>query len=158
MKVSKNTVVVMNYVLRDKETGDIIDRSEDHGEPIAFLVGAENIIPGLEERMIGMEEGEKKTIEVPHSEAYGEWDEQLVQKVPREYFKDINLVKGMPIQAQTEDGHIIEMVVIDFDDNEVTVDMNHPLAGRDLIFDVEIVKVREATQEEIEHGHVHYHS
>ena len=155
MKVAKNTVVVMNYVLKDKETGDIIDRSDFHQEPIVFLVGANNIIPGLEERMIGMEEGEKKTIEVPSKEAYGEWDENLVQKVPREYFKDIHLEKGMPIQAQTEDGHILDMVVIDFDDNEVTVDMNHPLAGRDLVFEIEIVQVREATEEEIEHGHVH---
>ncbi len=157
MKVAKDTVVVMNYVLKDKETGDVIDRSDFHGEPIAFLVGANNIIPGLEERMIGMEEGEKKTIEVPSKEAYGEWDENLVQKVPREYFKNIpHLEKGMPIQGQTEDGHILEMVIIDFDENEVTVDMNHPLAGRDLVFEIEVVKVREATEEEIEHGHVHH--
>ena len=156
MKVEKDTVVVMNYVLKDKETGDIIDKSEYHGEPIAFLVGAKNIIPGLEGRMIGMEEGEKKTIDVPSSEAYGDWDENLVQRIPREYFKNIpNIEKGMPIQGQTEDGQVIEMVIIDFDDNEVTVDMNHPLAGRDLVFEVEVVKVREATEEEIAHGHVH---
>lgn len=155
MKVAKDTVVTMNYVLRDKESGEIIDKSDFHQEPIAFLVGANNIISGLEERMLGMEEGEKKTIEVPSKEAYGEWDENLIQQVPREYFKDIPLEKGLPIQGQTEDGQIIDMVIIDFDDKEVTVDMNHPLAGRDLIFEVEVIKIRAATQEEIEHRHVH---
>lgn len=156
MKVSKDTVVVMSYVLKDKETGDVIDKSEFHGGPFAFLVGANNIISGLENRMMGMEEGEKREIEVPSEEAYGKWDENLVQKIPREYFNNIpNLEKGMPIQAQTDDGQIIEMVILDFDDREVTVDMNHPLAGRDLLFEVEVIKVRKATDEEIEHGHVH---
>ncbi len=156
MKVAKNTVVLMNYVIKDKETGEILDKSEDHGEPIPFLVGAENIIPGLEKQLIGLKEGERKIIEVPRNEAYGDRDEQLVQKVPREYFKDINLEKGMHLQAQTEDGHVIELIVVDFDENEVTIDMNHPLAGHDLIFEVEILKIREATPEEIEHGHAHH--
>lgn len=156
MKVAKNTVVLMNYVIKDKDTGEILDKNVDHGEPMPFLVGAGNIIPGLEKELIGLKEGEKKIIEVPRSEAYGDRDEQLVQKVPREYFKDISLEKGLHLQAQTEDGHVIELIVVDFDENEVTIDMNHPLAGHDLIFEVEILKVREATPEEIEHGHAHH--
>ncbi|RUM48319.1 MAG: peptidylprolyl isomerase [Hydrogenothermus sp.] len=154
-EVQNNTVVTFNYTLRDKETGEIIDSSQFHGEPLTILAGKGEIIPGLEKQMMGMKTGESKTIEVPASEAYGEKDESLIQKAPREYFQGVELQKGMPLQAQTPEGQIINMVVVDFDENEVTVDMNHPLAGKDLVFDIEIVNVREATPEEILHGHAH---
>ncbi len=154
-KVEKNKVVKFHYTLKDKETGEILDSSQQYGEPLSVLIGANNIIPGLERQMEGMEVGEKKTIEVKAEEAYGSKDENLIQKVPREYFQGIELQKGMPLQAQTPDGQIINLIVIDFNDNEVIVDMNHPLAGKDLVFDVEIVDVRDATLEEIKHGHAH---
>ncbi|HIE58526.1 MAG TPA: peptidylprolyl isomerase [Persephonella sp.] len=154
-EVQNNTVVTFNYTLKDKETGEIIDSSQFHGEPLTILAGKGEIIPGLEKQMMGMKTGESKTIEVPASEAYGEKDESLIQKAPREYFQGVELQKGMPLQAQTPEGQIINMVVVDFDENEVTVDMNHPLAGKDLVFDIEIVNVREATPEEILHGHAH---
>ena len=154
-EVQNNKVVTFKYVLRDKETGEIIDSSEMHGQPLTILVGSGEIIPGLEKQMIGMKEGEKKTIEVKAAEAYGEKDPNLIQKVPREYFQNIELQKGMPLQAQTPEGQIINMIVVDFNDNEVTVDMNHPLAGKDLVFDIEVEKVRDATPEELEHGHAH---
>ncbi len=154
-EVQKGKVVTFKYVLRDKETGEVIDSSEMHGQPLTILVGSGEIIPGLENQMIGMKEGEKKTIEVKAAEAYGEKDPNLVQKAPREYFQNIELQKGMPLQAQTPEGQIINMIVVDFNDNEVTVDMNHPLAGKDLVFDIEVEKVRDATPEELEHGHAH---
>jgi FKBP-type peptidyl-prolyl cis-trans isomerase SlyD len=154
-EVQNNTVVTFNYTLKDKETGEVIDASQFHGEPLTVLIGKGEIIPGLEKQMIGMKVGENKTIEVPASEAYGEKDESLIQKAPREYFQGVELQKGMPLQAQTPEGQIINMVVVDFDDNEVVVDMNHPLAGKDLVFDIEVVNVREATPEEILHGHAH---
>ena len=154
-KVEKNKVVTFHYTLKDKETGEVLDSSQYHGEPLKVLIGANNIIPGLERQMEGMEVGEKKTIEVKAEEAYGQKDESLIQKVPREYFQGIELQKGMPLQAQTPDGQIINLIVVDFNDNEVIVDMNHPLAGKDLVFDVEIVDVRDATLEEISHGHAH---
>lgn len=154
-EVSKNTVVSFNYTLKDKETDQVLDSSQMHGQPLTILAGKGEIIPGLEERMMGMKVGETKEIEVPAAEAYGEKDESLIQKVPREYFNDIPLEKGMPLQAQTPEGQIINMVVVDFDDNEVTVDMNHPLAGKDLVFEIEVVNVREATPDEILHGHAH---
>ena len=154
-EVQNNTIVTFNYTLKDKETGEIIDSSQFHGEPLTILAGKGEIIPGLEKQMMGMKTGESKTIEVPASEAYGEKDESLIQKAPREYFQGVELQKGMPLQAQTPEGQIINMVVVDFDENEVTVDMNHPLAGKDLVFDIEIVNVREATPEEILHGHAH---
>ncbi len=155
MEVSENKVVTFHYTLKDKETGEVLDSSQQYGQPLTFLVGKGEIISGLEERMKGMKEGEKKTIEVPASEAYGEKDPNLVQKAPREYFQGVQLEKGMPLQAQTPEGQIINMVVLDFDDQTVTVDLNHPLAGKDLVFDVEVVSIREATPEEILHGHAH---
>ncbi|NPA13356.1 MAG: peptidylprolyl isomerase [Aquificae bacterium] len=155
MKATNNKVVTFHYTLKDKETGEVLDSSQQHGQPLTVLFGANNIIPGLESRMEGMEVGEKKTIEVPAAEAYGEKDPQLIQKVPREYFQGIELQKGMPLQAQTPDGQIINMTVVDFNDQEVTVDMNHPLAGKDLVFEVEVVNVRDASLEEIQHGHAH---
>ncbi len=155
MKATSNKVVTFHYTLRDKETGEVLDSSQAYGQPLAVLFGAQNIIPGLEKRMEGMEPGEKKTIEVPAAEAYGEKDPNLIQQAPREYFQGVELEKGLPLQAQTPEGQIINMIVVDFDDNTVTVDMNHPLAGKDLVFDVEVVDVRDATLEEIKHGHVH---
>ncbi|NPA16841.1 FKBP-type peptidyl-prolyl cis-trans isomerase [Persephonella sp.] len=155
MKATSNKVVTFHYTLKDKETGQVLDSSQEYGQPLTVLFGAENIIPGLESRMEGMEAGEKKTIEVPASEAYGEKNPELIQKVPREYFQGIELEKGMPLQAQTPDGQIINMIVVDFDDESVTVDMNHPLAGKDLVFEVEVVNVRDASLEEIKHGHAH---
>ncbi len=155
MKATSNKVVTFHYTLRDKETGEVLDSSQAYGQPLSVLFGAQNIIPGLEQRMEGMEPGEKRTIEVPAAEAYGEKDPNLIQQAPREYFQGVELEKGLPLQAQTPEGQIINMIVVDFDDNTVTVDMNHPLAGKDLVFDVEVVDVRDATLEEIKHGHVH---
>ncbi len=155
MKATSNKVVSFHYTLKDKETGEILDSSQAHGQPLTILFGANNIIPGLESRMEGMEVGETKTIEVPAAEAYGEKDPNLIQQAPREYFQGVELEKGLPLQAQTPEGQIINMIVVDFDENTVTVDLNHPLAGKDLIFEVEITNVRDASLEEIKHGHAH---
>jgi len=155
MKATSNKVVTFHYTLKDKETGQILDSSQEYGQPLTVLFGADNIIPGLENRMEGMETGEKRTIEVPATEAYGEKNPELVQQVPKDYFQGIELEKGMPLQAQTPEGQIINMIVVDFDENSVTVDMNHPLSGKDLVFEVEIVNVRDASLEEIQHGHAH---
>ena len=154
-EAGNNKVVTFDYTLKDKETGEVLDSSTVHGQPLTVLFGKGQIIPGLESRMAGMKAGEKKTIEVPAEEAYGKKDESLIQQVPREYFKDIELEKGMPLQAQTPEGQIINMIVIDFDDNVVTVDLNHPLADKDLVFEIEVKNVREATPDEILHGHAH---
>jgi FKBP-type peptidyl-prolyl cis-trans isomerase SlyD len=153
--VEKNKVVSFHYVLKDKETGNLIESSRESGQPVTFLVGAGEIIPGLESRMLGMSAGESRSIEVPSEEAYGPRNPELVQKAPREYFQNIPLEKGLPLQAQTPEGRIVNMVVVDFDEQTVTVDMNHPLAGRDLIFEVEVLDVREASPEEILHRHAH---
>jgi len=85
MKATNNKVVTFHYTLKDKETGEVLDSSQEYGQPLTVLFGAQNIIPGLENRMEGMEAGEKRTIEVPAAEAYGEKNPELIQKVPREY-------------------------------------------------------------------------
>jgi FKBP-type peptidyl-prolyl cis-trans isomerase SlyD len=155
--VEKNMVVSFHYTLRDTETGDVIESSRDTGQPVVFMVGAGEIIPGLESRMMGMKTGESKTIEVPPEEAYGPHNPELVQKAPREYFQNVPLEVGLPLQAQTPEGRTINMVVVDFDEETVTVDLNHPLAGKTLTFEVEILSIREATPDEILHRHAHGH-
>jgi FKBP-type peptidyl-prolyl cis-trans isomerase SlyD len=155
MKIEPNKVVEFHYTVRDKENGQVYDSSVQRGEPIRVLMGANQIIPGLERQLMGMEEGQRAVIEVPAEEAYGQRNPEMVQALPREYFQGIELEKGLPLQATTPEGHIVNMVVLDFNDKEVVVDFNHPLAGRDLVFEVEILKIREATPEELAHGHAH---
>jgi FKBP-type peptidyl-prolyl cis-trans isomerase SlyD len=155
MQVSKDKVVTFHYVIKDKETGEVIEDSKEHGEPAKVLFGRNLLIEGLEKGMMGMEEGERRTIEVKPEEGYGEVDPELIQKVPREYFGDIKLERGMTLRAQTPDGQVIDLRVVDFDDQNVIVDLNHPLAGKTLIFEVEVLKVRDATPDELEHGHAH---
>jgi FKBP-type peptidyl-prolyl cis-trans isomerase SlyD len=155
MQVSKDKVVTFHYVIKDKETGEVIEDSKEHGEPAKVLFGRNLLLEGLEKGMMGMEEGERRTIEVKPEEGYGEVDPEPIQKVPREYFGDIELERGMTLRAQTPDGQIIDLRVVDFDDQNVIVDLNHPLAGRTLIFEVEVLKVRDATPDELEHGNAH---
>ncbi len=153
--VEKNTVVSFHYVLKDTESGNVLESSRESGQPVVFMVGAGEIIPGLESRMIGMKAGESKSIDVPPEEAYGQRNPELVQKAPREYFQNVPLEVGLPLQAKTPEGQTINMIVVDFDDQTVTVDLNHPLAGRTLTFEVEVLSVREATPDEILHRHAH---
>ncbi len=154
-QVTKNKVVTFNYTLKTKDSEEVVDSSEMHGQPLKAIFGIGLLIPGLEARMEGMTVGERKIIEVPANEAYGERKLELIRKEPKEYFQGIELQKGMTLQGQTQTGEIINLIVVDFDDETVTVDFNHPLAGKDLVFDVEILEIRDASPEELTHGHVH---
>ena len=142
MEVKPNTVVKFHYTVRDKETGEVYDSSYQRGEPLEVVIGANQIIPGLEKRLIGLKKGDEALIEVPAVEAYGAKDPELIQALPREYFEGIELRKGLPLQMRTPDGRVIQLTVVDFDDKTVTVDLNHPLAGRDLVFEVKIEDVK----------------
>lgn len=150
--IANDHVVRFNYTLTNQE-GQILDQSQ--GEPLAYLHGAHNIIPGLENALLGKTAGEKLKVTVPAAEGYGEYYADLVQEVPREMFQGVDQIQpGMQFQAQTDDG--VQLVTVkSVDDQNVIVDANHPLAGQDLTFDVEIVDVRPATDVELEHGHVH---
>ncbi len=150
MVISKQ-VISVHYTLADK-SGKTIDSSRG-GNPLIFLEGAGQIIPGLEASLILLKTGDKKEIEIPYSQAYGAFDEALVYQDPREKFpKDIKV--GDIFQVNHGDSHQV-ITVMDVSDELVTVDGNHPLAGQDLFFSVEVMDMRAATQEEIEHGHIH---
>lgn len=153
MNIAEKTVVLMDYTVKD-DAGNIIDSSSGH-EPLAFIVGLGNIIPGLERQFIGKKKGDEFKATVSPEDGYGERDDNLVESVPRAQFAGVKgLEVGMQLQAQTEDG--VEVVTVtQVTDTEVTVDANHPLAGKTLHFDVKVVDVRQPTSEELAHGHVH---
>ena len=151
MKIEKDRVVRFHYTV--SEAGASVESSKDR-EPLAILIGHGNIIPGLEKAMDGHEAGDSFAADVPAAEAYGEKREGLTQRVPKKHFEGQRLEPGMQVVLNTNFGpravtiEKVGMTVVD-------VDLNHPMAGKDLHFDVEIVEVREASAEELEHGHVH---
>lgn len=153
MKIEKDRVVRFHYAVA--ETGQAaVENSQDGGQPLAILFGHGNIIPGLEKAMDGREAGESFKAAVPAAEAYGEKREGLSQRVPKKHFGAQKLEAGMQVVLQTNFGPravTIEKVGM----SVVDVDLNHPMAGKDLDFDIEIVEVREASAEELAHGHVH---
>ncbi|MCL4153429.1 UNVERIFIED_CONTAM: hypothetical protein GTU68_054404 [Idotea baltica] len=153
MKVAENAVVVIDYTLKDN-AGEVIDSSEGAG-PLAYLHGAGNIVEGLEEALEGKEAGAEVQASIEPSKAYGERHEDMKQEVPKELFGGVeNIEAGMQFQSETDQGPVL-VTVVEVTDDVVTVDGNHPLAGVALNFDVKIREVREATAEELEHGHVH---
>ena len=153
MQIVDNSVASFHYTLTN-DAGEVLD-SSDGREPLAYLHGAGNIVPGLEREMTGHVAGDKFIVDVDPEHGYGNYIDELVQVVPKGSFDGVaDLAVGMQFQAQTEQG-AIAVVVTEIEGDEVTVDGNHPLAGEALHFAVEIVDVREASEEEKQHGHVH---
>ncbi|RZU99037.1 FKBP-type peptidyl-prolyl cis-trans isomerase [Spiribacter vilamensis] len=153
MQIEKNAVVAIDYTLRDTE-GEVLDASPE-GQPLQYLHGAGNIIPGLETALEGKAAGDDVEVTVPPEEGYGERDDRLQQDVPKSMFEGVDTVEaGMRFQAQTQSGtQVVTVAAVSGD--SVTVDANHPLAGQTLNFKVKVSEVREASDEELEHGHVH---
>ena len=153
MKIEDNTVVTIDYELTDQD-GTVLDSSE--GGNFAYLHGANNIIPGLENALTGKSSGDQLSVAVPPEEGYGARDESRMQAVPRDMFpSDTNVEVGMQFHAEGPDGQVLVVSVASVDGDQVTVDGNHPLAGVNLNFEVNVLEVRGATDEEIDHGHVH---
>ncbi|NMP29974.1 peptidylprolyl isomerase [Thalassotalea sp. M1531] len=153
MKISNNSVIKLHYAVSDSE-GTLIDSSYDN-QPLAVIHGTGFLIPGLEKALEGKEAGEKFEVDVKAEDAYGERFDGYVQTVPKAVMQGIeDLEVGTQLRASTDEGEQT-VIVIDVTEDEITVDGNHPLAGIDLSFDVEILEVREATEEELAHGHVH---
>lgn len=153
MPIAQDDVVTIHYTLRD-DADEVIDSSAG-GEPLAYLHGHGNIIPGLERELAGKNAGDRLKVRVRAADGYGEYDRTLVQQVPRRALKGIaNLKVGMRVQAGTQHGQR-PVTVTRIAGDMVTLDGNHPLAGRNLQFEVEITAVRAATAEELAHGHVH---
>jgi FKBP-type peptidyl-prolyl cis-trans isomerase SlyD len=153
MSISNNSVASIHYTLTDGE-GKVIDSSQGQ-EPLAYLHGAGNIIPGLEKALAGKVVGDKFKVSIPAAEAYGVRDDNMVQELPSNMFSGIDKIEvGMEFHAETEHGLQV-VTVTKVEGDTVTIDGNHPLAGVDLTFDVEVADVRDATQEELDHGHAH---
>lgn len=152
--IGDNVVASIHYTLTDNG-GDVLDSSEG-AEPLAYLHGAGNIIPGLENALVGKTAGANLQVNIAPGDAYGELQPELIQVVPREAFQGVDEIEpGMAFEAQDPQGQSRRIVVKSVADNEITIDANHPLAGMELNFDVQVVDVREASEEEIAHGHVH---
>ena len=153
MQVLKDKVVSIDYTLTGKD-GNVLDSSQGKA-PLQYLHGRGNIIPGLESALEGKNEGEQVKVSVPPGQAYGERDERMVQPVPRSSFQGVEKIEpGMQFQANTQAGPRI-VTIVGVTPDQVTVDANHPLAGQTLNFDVKVVGIRDATQEELSHGHAH---
>jgi len=153
LKVEKDLVISMDYEL--KVENSVIDYSEE-GDPIIFLQGHGNIIPGLEKAIQGMKIGDSKEVFVKAAEAYGEFDPENFTEVPRtEFPEEIPLEIGTEIGVNDENGEELSAYIEEVDVDKITLNFNHPLAGKDLEFKVKIVDIREATAEELEHGHIH---
>lgn len=152
--VQDSVVVSMDYTLR--VDGDILDTSSGR-EPLQFIQGVGNIIPGLEKALYGMTVGQRMQVVIAPADGYGDFEEDALVEVPRAEFPEhIPLEVGLELQVRGEEGHPMMAHVLFFDDQVVRLDFNHPLAGKELHFDITITDLRSATSEEMEHGHVHF--
>lgn len=153
MNIENNKVVTINYTLRN-DAGEILDSSEGH-EPLSYIHGMGNIIPGLESQLFGKSAGDSLKVSVAPADAYGEYDLAQVVQVSRSQFEGAPDLKiGMRFTASSEQGHQV-VTITNINDDVVTIDGNHPLAGKTLHFDVTVLDVREASADELSHGHVH---
>jgi len=153
MQIAQDAVVSIHYTLTN-DKGETLDSSAG-GEPLAYLHGNGNLIPGLENALTGKQAGDKLTVKVAPADGYGEYDKELVQRVPRRSFRGISDVRvGMQFQVQAGGG-ARTVTVTHIAGDMITVDGNHALAGQNLNFEIEITDVRVATEEELAHGHVH---
>ena len=153
MEIANEKVVTIDYTLKDDE-GNIIDQSQ--GGQFAYLHGAQNIIPGLENALTGKQSGDEVNVSISPEEGYGPRDESLQQVVSKEMFASPDEIEvGRQFHAQSPSGDVLTITVTGVDGDQITIDGNHPLAGVNLNFDVKVVDVRDATPEELSHGHVH---
>lgn len=153
MQITKNVVALIHYTLKD-DNGEVIDKSQE-GTPMPYLHGHGNLIPGLEGELEGKKLGDKLSARIEPKDAYGVRNDEMIQDVPRSQLpEDVDIQPGMQFQAQGEGG-VNVVTVVGVEDGQVRLDGNHPLAGVTLNFEVEIAEVREASAEELQHGHVH---
>lgn len=154
MTIAQHKVVTIHYKVSDSESDEVIDSSEN-AEPMTYLHGAQNIIPGLEQALEGKAVGDELEVVVEAADAYGERSDDRIQQVPMDAFQGMEKVEpGMAVTAQTDQGQI-NLVITEVNGDMVTVDANHPLAGKSLKFEVSVEDVRDASEEEMAHGHVH---
>lgn len=153
MQIAKDKVVSIDYTLTDS-AGSVLDSSKGHA-PLSYLHGSGNIIPGLEKALEGKSAGDSLQVVVPPEQGYGVRDPKLIQDVPRTAFGKAEVKAGMQFRAEGPNAGSRMVTVVSVQKDTVQIDANHPLAGQTLNFDVKIVSIREASQEELDHGHVH---
>ncbi len=152
--IGDQSVVNMHYKLTDND-GTVIDSSEG-AQPLAYLHGAGNIIPGLEKALVGKAQGDKLQVKIEPKEGYGEINTDLIKIIEKKAFEGVDKIEvGMAFEAKAPDGSTQNIIVKKVEGDDITIDTNHPLAGVTLNFDIQIVSVREATKEELDHGHTH---
>ncbi len=151
--IQDDVVVTLDYIL--KVDGEVIDQSGDDGA-IEFLQGYGQVIPGLEQALYGMAIGDHKVVSVAPADGYGEFDEEGYAKIPRGEFPDeIPLEEGVELQLKDKDGDVFDAFIEEVDEDIVLINFNHPLAGKELQFEVTVIDLRPATKVELDHGHVH---
>lgn len=148
---NEKCVVGIEYEVREVGSENVADSNKGQ-KPLEFIVGKDQIIPGLENALVGMEEGESGDIMVKADDAYGQRNDEAMQTLPVEQFAGIDLVEGMTLYGQDENGQQTQVTVRAFDDKEVTIDFNHPMAGKDLMFSVKVLSVRATTLDEMTSG------
>ena len=141
----------MQYEVKEAGT-DVVSDSNLGQKPLEFIMGKGQIIPGLENALVGMEEGESGDIMVKAADAYGERNDEAVQTLPIEQFEGVDLVEGMTLYGQDDNGQSTQVIVQSFDDKEATIDFNHPLAGKDLMFSITVASARQTTLDEMTSG------
>jgi FKBP-type peptidyl-prolyl cis-trans isomerase SlyD len=152
MTIQNNSVVGIEYTLKDKD-GQVIDTNAGSGESLYFIQGMGTIVPGLERAMRGKAQGESFDVEVKAADGYGEYDADRKRRIPRAMVQgDVQV--GAMLQANGPEGSSV-VTVSEVTDSEIEIDGNHPMAGRDLFFTIKVTEIREATAEELQHGHVH---
>lgn len=147
--VENNHMVSICYKVTDKENNKILDKNDNKDKPFVFILGENQVINGLESALIGKKVGSSFRVEIAPKDAYGERKKDFLQEVPKEQFTGIDLVKGMTLYGQGENGSVVQVIIEEIGENSVIVDYNHPLAGKTLIFDVEILSSKIPSKEEI---------
>ena len=154
LMIGDKMVATIHYTLTN-EAGETLDSSEGQ-EPLRYLHGAGNLIPGLERELLGKTPGASMQVSIAPEDAYGEIQPEMIQVVPRTAFQGVETIEpGMAFESRDPEGRSHRIVVKSIDGDEITIDANHPLAGQQLNFDVQVIEVRDASAEEIAHGHVH---
>jgi len=149
---SENCVVGIEYEVKEAGTTEVVDSNKGSGQPLEFIMGKGQIIPGLEKALCGMTKDEAGDMMIPAVDAYGDYNQEALQTLPVEQFEGVELKEGLTLYGQGEDGQTVQVTVKSFTDSEVNIDFNHPLAGKDLMFSVTVLSAREATADEIDSG------
>ena len=151
---NENCVVGIEYEVKEAGTADVVDSNKGSGEPLEFIMGKGQVIPGLEKGLCGMAEGESSDLMIPAADAYGDYNEEAIQTLAIEQFEGVELKEGLTLYGQSEDGQTTQVTVKSFTDKDVQIDFNHPMAGKDLMFSVTVNSSRAATDAEISSGKV----